>query len=1013
MNIKLTDPKLFLTFEGNDLEPGHSTSQTIESDYIINYSFSVRQQYLSSLKSASDQIGLQIKRKCASIEDIIATDGNVKAVLKDGEETIFTGYIATSYKWTVADHGEQTLSITIEGVGTRLLNQPFIETGKHFFDCSASAAVYSIVHPLGITIHEGDERKILQNVGKEVEAGDTCRDLLDALFYECNAVYWFNNLGELCIDVINPSTIGVQTVDSADLYVVGAEAVSLSKSLRSYKGARITYKALGSAGGYLVYRNTTGATATRVCNLELKAGEYFDGAGIYTAAEWSDITADTFREPTLIGAVNAASESQIVGSGKIVNIANLSPDVVADTGIDVTFEAAGGPYIKMLAHNTTGSTKTITRMDLYADVVYEMSDGVIRTQIDGSTAGKTLLEEELTWIHDKENASKHANLLSQYYQYASATYTFRTKKDITPGSVIRLHEDLFSGLDVYVLITARDLSAGAEIWKYTAVGISNFDLSESAYHGTTEPAKQSGAQGPQGEPGATAEVQYAIGDSLINPPGDAMQWASADMLWGGQTMFWNTGTWEDTVPTPERGKYIWMRTRIGDAPWQYSRLTGSTSWDAENLGVCLTATPTQSKEGLGIIPGDYFVAGATFTDSGVTYNAGYAYTYNGTSWTGLDLTNEENARKALDLLSELSTANIQIPSSDSAYSVWLWTKNFVAQNAVIENLFAQHITILENGCIHSEYYNDDGTIKKTATATTDSQEMTIESFDDEKWFNTVGDVLGTFSWEVTNVWAGGCDFTPIVGNPLPAMSSDDMWDYYGIEIPDARHADYGDTVTVTVISTSGAIYGFWLGADGTFKCHSATAENLRIMGDSVFQGRFDCDVIKTETDTASSVTVSVTDRTRTQGSTVASALQNAGFSSGVKIPVIVSGGANPIKFISYSGTDVYFFDENFNNVNIAAYFTVKGYREDTGTTAVETNANKIGRFYVDKGTYLRYWVNYYIDSNYTITAYNGGNRLTVNIPNSGSNLSFGQLFYGPQTTVGGIACYPVYMAKGN
>ena len=696
MNIKLTDPKLFLTFEGNDLEPGHSTSQTIESDYIINYSFSVRQQYLSSLKSASDQIGLQIKRKCASIEDIIATDGNVKAVLKDGEETIFTGYIATSYKWTVTDHGERTLAITIEGVGTRLLNQPFIETGKHFFDCSASAAVYTIVHPLGITIHEGDERKILQNVGKEVEAGDTCRDLLDALFYECNAVYWFNNLGELCVDVINPSTIGVQTVDSADLYVVGNEAVSLSKSLRAYKGARITYKALGSAGGYLVYRNTTGATATRVCDLELKAGEYFDGAGIYTAAGWSDITADAFREPTLIGAVNAASESQIVGSGKIVNISNLSPDVVADSGIVVTFEAAGGPYIKMLAHNTTGSTKTITRMDLYADIVYEMSDGVIRTQIDGSTAGKTLLEENLTWVHDKENASKHANLVSQYFQYASATYTFRTKKDIAPGTVIRLHEDLFSGLDVYVLITAKDLSAGAEIWKYTAVGISNFDLSESAYHGTTEPAKQSGAQGPAGEPGATAEVQYAIGDSLINPPGDAMQWASADMLWGGQTMFWNTGTWEEEVPTPERGKYIWMRTRIGDSPWQYTRLTGSTSWDPENLGLCTTACPTQSKEGLGLIPGDYFVAGDTFNDpspSGPEYKKGWAYVYNGSGWDVLDLEDADNSSKALQCLGTIVSSETLV--EDSTASIWGWFQNLVAQKAVIESLVAEIATIKE------------------------------------------------------------------------------------------------------------------------------------------------------------------------------------------------------------------------------------------------------------------------------------------------------------------------------
>ena len=686
MNMKLTDPKLYLTFEADDLEEGHSTSQTIASDYIVNRSFSGRFQKYNQLKSSSDQISLQIKRKCPSTEDIVATDGNVRAVLKDGEETIYTGYISTTFKWTVTNHGEKALSITIEGVGTRLLNQPFIETGKHYFDCAASAAVYDIVHPLGITIHAGDERKILQSVSRQAEAGDTCRDLLDSLFYECNAVYWFNNLGELCVDKIDPSTVGAETVDSSDLYVVNGEAVSLSKSIRAYKGARITYKALGTSQGYLVYRNTTNATATRICELTLPAGYYFDGAEIYSAAEWAAATADTFREPTLISAVNAASESSIVGSGAIVNISNLSPNVVAPSGVTVTFEAAGGPYFKLTCHNTTGSSQTITRLDLSADIIFEKSDGVIRTQIDGSTAGKSLLEEDLVWIHDKDNAQAHANMVSQYFQYAGATYTFRTKLDISTGTVIKLNEDLYSGLEVYVMIIAREFSAGSEIWKYTAVGISTFDLTESAYHGTTEPAKQSGAQGPAGEPGASSEVQYAIGTSLTDPPGDAMLWGGADMLWASATMNWNTGTWEEDVPEEQRGKYIWMRTRIGDAPWQYTRLTGSASYDPTFLGA-VNSLPTQTPDGLDLIPGDYFVASEDFS----TYLEGFAYTYNGSTWDIMDLEDVTNAPKALQCLGGILASGAKV--TNATYSIWGWFENLVAQNAVIANLVAQYLQV--------------------------------------------------------------------------------------------------------------------------------------------------------------------------------------------------------------------------------------------------------------------------------------------------------------------------------
>lgn len=725
MTYNLTNPKLLLRFEGNDLEPGHNVSQTIGSDSIVNRSFSGRFQRLNGLKSSSDQISLQIKRKCASTEDIIATQGNIRAVLMDGDETVYTGYLSTSWKWTVTDHGEQALNITIEGIGTRLFNQPFIETGKHFFRGSASAAVYAIIHPLGITMHSGDERKILHEVSKDVDAGTTCRELLDQLLYECNAYYWFDNLGEMRIDLINPETVGAEEITSDDLYSVNGDAVSLSKSLRTYKGARVRYTVLGEADNYLVYRNTTGQDSSHpYCNLELKNGEYFDGTETYTAAEWAEAQADEFREPALIGAVNADSESSIVGSGKIVNIDNLAPNVIG-AGMTCDFENVGGGYFKLTAHNGSGGTRQFTRMDLYASIVFEKSQGVIRTQIDGSAAGKTLIEEELKWIHDRENASAHANLLSQYHQFAGATYTFRTKKELALGSVIRLNETLYSGLDVYVLLTGCEVSAGSSIYKYTGVAITTFDLSEPTYHGTTQEANQSGAQGPAGEPGQAAQIQYAIGDSIINPPADEMLWNSVTMEWDGDPMLWQTGLWGDDVPEMERGKYVWMRTRAGDSPWQYTRLTGSTSWDAENLGVYSSACPTTSKEGLGLIPGDYFVAGATFTDTGIEYKKGYAYTYSGSGWSVMDLTNPANSGKALQCLSSLISSGINV--TDSTASIWGWFQNLVAQNAVIENLTAntafiqslasKNIKILSNGCIYSDYYNADGTINPNSSAT--------------------------------------------------------------------------------------------------------------------------------------------------------------------------------------------------------------------------------------------------------------------------------------------------------
>ena len=709
------NPSLTLLFLGNDLAEGHSTSQTIDSAWIVNRSIVPSRQLLNGLKSSSDQFQLSLFRRCASIEDIIATEGNIKAELYEDGTKIFTGYISTSYSWEVTEHGEQALSITIESIGTRLFSQPFIETGYYFFDCPASAAVYNIIHPLGLSIKSGDERKIVQPVRKEVDAGTTCRQLLDALLYECNAVYSFNAEGELCITEITASTTGADEVDSSHLYNLNGKAISLSKSLRTYKGARIRYTETATASDYLVYRNTSGQDQRYpFCHLRLGAGEWYDGAEIYTDAEWTEATADAFREPTLISAVNASSESSIVGSNKIISISDASPNVVCEAGITVQIEAVGGKWFKITAHNTTNSDKYITRMDLYASIVYEKSNGVIRTQIDGTEEGKSLYEEELAWIHDKDNAQRHANLLAQYYKACGASYTFYSDLNIPLGSVIELHDDVFSGLDVFVLVYAVKGNTDSDLLEYKAVGISTFDLDEPTYHGTTQPAHQSGAQGPAGEPGATAEIQYAIGTSIINPPMDEMLWGGVEMLWGGDTMLWQEGLWTDEVPDMERGKYIWMRTRTGDSPWQYTRLTGSTSWDNENLGVCTTATPTTSKEGLGLIPGDYFIAGAQFTEDGVTYRKGFAYSYTGTGWSVLDLSDSNNSDKALQCLSDLMTSGINV--TDSTASIWGWFQNLVAQNAVINQLVAE-IAVLKQLIVTGDIDNDAITTSKATSAT--------------------------------------------------------------------------------------------------------------------------------------------------------------------------------------------------------------------------------------------------------------------------------------------------------
>ena len=56
-------------------------------------------------------------------------------------------------------------------------------------------------------------------------------------------------------------------------------------------------------------------------------------------------------------------------------------------------------------------------------------------------------------------------------------------------------------------------------------------------------------------------------------------------------------------------------------------------------------------------------------------------------------------------------------------------------------------------------------------------------------------------------------------------------------------------------------------------------------------------------------------------------------------------------------------------------------------------------------------VDYYLYATTTVTinTVQGGNRLAVDIPDSPSGLTSGQLFKGGATTILGVTCYPIYV----
>ena len=563
---KIVEPVLILDFLKDDLKPGHARGQVLTGNSIVKGSIAFHQQLLSGLKSSSNQVVLQLNKACPAIEDIIATEGDIKAVLQDGMHILFTGYLSTNYTWAITGTGERALTITLEDIGTRVLGRLFLDKGFHLFNCEASMVVASICARCGIVLSENCPHPG-QVVTRTIDSSITCKDLLDSLVYELGYIYFFDNQGQLSLFKVDcTSTSGLPVLDKDKLLVVNGNAIALSKKIRTIQSSRVSFTRLGYATNYLIYRNTTGqGDGHPYCCLQLKGGHYFDGVEAFSPSAWEEETAEDLNTPTLIEAVNAESEAQVVGSNPIISISNVRSVFTAQSGsITCVIEEAGGPYIKIQAHNNGSLDSYITRMDVYADIVYEKDTNVVKAGESAlAQSSENTLTEDLKWIHNVASATELANRIVEYNRYASSQYTFYSKTNIETGTIVQVFDNVFSGLHVAVLITSRVFTDQNDVIEYHGVGISPFDLRRK----TTVQVISSGKgelKGPKGDDG-----ENTISIQIFSTNGDTFRNGQCNttlkvFVWQGD---------EDITVQIDDSKFTWERISTdpaSDLSWNSS-----------------------------------------------------------------------------------------------------------------------------------------------------------------------------------------------------------------------------------------------------------------------------------------------------------------------------------------------------------------------------------------------------------------------------------------------------------
>lgn len=456
--MKYNSPKLTLTFK-------NGATYEISDSYLIRDSISISSTLMKDLRPASSRCSLRVSRDYPNLEDIIGYNDTIKATLKDGDSYIFTGYLSSKFNYRVTEHGAQVVDFTIEDIGTRALEVMFSPSNGNgkLVNGKSDVIISSILNTAGIT-EATNSVKPSVDIVKNIEPSTTCKQALDDIMFECGYVYTFNGMGQFVSKSISTDSTPVKTINSENLYSNGSDAISVSKSAIQYKQSRIKYETLATKNNTLVYQDISGRDEGHpYANIELQGGYAYP----------SQLTIDDHTTEELTSYTDATDLDQ---GFKIYYIDNVQGSMVWTGGSNISYDIkkSAPTQLSVLVKNEGASATRITRLEAKADVCYVKSTDVI---VSGDTdVDEKIFEYECSYIHDKTNASRLANLISQYYTNSNINYSFYTNEDIELGSVIQLTDNVHSGLNASVIVTSKSITKD-NVYTYSGVSLTPFDLS--------------------------------------------------------------------------------------------------------------------------------------------------------------------------------------------------------------------------------------------------------------------------------------------------------------------------------------------------------------------------------------------------------------------------------------------------------------------------------------------------------------------------------------------------------
>ena len=433
---------------------------------IVKGSIEIHQVLYNDLKPTTSKASFTIKRGSGIVATLLSSSQReIAIIIKEGSDTVFTGYLTDSYNWDITSRGEDDIKLTAEDPGIKKLKVSWKSNGAlpatTLFDqplCDASTPSISVVHHIaslaGVVVNSS-----VPTINKLVDVlaednSTTYWEVLEKLLFDFGYVFYFNTDGELSLYNLAHESIDIATtINSSKLISDGGIAVKIQKKLRQYNQTRIKWTERETIANERVFEDVTGGDEAFRCNITMEADGYYPINDPSSEAMWLDFAS--------------------IDRGKeLIRVSNPQFDILSDASISHAITPIFLPTrAKFLLHNSSTQAASIRRLIIRGDAVVVKSHNV---SIAGEASAKPF-EYEAKYVRQKVDASYLANLIVQYYKHCNYTYRFSATTELDVGDIATINDDAFTGLLTEVLITKK-ITSDHKYFTYEAHGITQFNL---------------------------------------------------------------------------------------------------------------------------------------------------------------------------------------------------------------------------------------------------------------------------------------------------------------------------------------------------------------------------------------------------------------------------------------------------------------------------------------------------------------------------------------------------------